>query len=517
VAGSAGLAALACNGDDEKVEEEQTSAGAGSPAAAATKTPKKGGTLIVDAGEPVPSALVFAFNAANVYLRWGIWDSLVFHGNDNRPQLMLAERFEMKPDFTGVHIVLRPGLEFHNGRKLTAEDVRFSIEIFRADSTSSQLKKGGQMISEIKVADDRTLDVSFIGPRPLFEDYFSLLPIVDKDTVEQHLQMKVLNGAGPFKFVSYTPQQGYVMERNPTYWDSGRPYLDRIQGKIYADDEARTLAIQTGELLHTTAVTYQMVKKLKGNKDVSIEDDGISGIFYAGMVVTHPPLRDVRVRRALTLAIDRERIAREWGEGVIEPAVLPWPKDAPAYIAEDAALLKYDPEQAKALIKQAGVEGLTLPMEINPLREDLAQFVQDMWKAVGINPRIELIEPATYNARARSRRIETTWVGNAGGGNVMHPATFFGLSDAVAPPNTSYYEPEHYKDLLAKMVEADPRSPSGRELIRRWNRLWLIDEPWMAPLAPMTAWAAMGKHVVSPGGNKGPGKRPPVSEMSIDA
>jgi peptide/nickel transport system substrate-binding protein len=226
----------------------------------------------VDSNEPSPDALVYAFNGTNWYLRWGIWDNLVIQGADNRPQPRLAEVFEMKPDYTGVHIKLRPGLTFHNGRKLTAEDVRFSVDAFRADKINSQLKNPGLMIGEIKISDELTLDMTFKSPRPYMDDYFALLPIVDKDTLDQATQMKVLNGAGPFKFVSYTPNQGYVLEHNPNYWDSGKPYLDRLQGKIYTDDDARTLALQTGELMHTNQVTYAMAKKLKSAKDVTVLD-----------------------------------------------------------------------------------------------------------------------------------------------------------------------------------------------------------------------------------------------------
>jgi peptide/nickel transport system substrate-binding protein len=508
------LTLLACGGDDSKTGGSSASgadAPAGSQAAAA---PKRGGTLIVDSGEPAADALVYAFNATNVYLRWAIWDNLVIQGEDNRPRLMLAERFEMKPDFTGVHVKLRSGLTFHNGRPLTAEDVRFSIEAFRADKINSQLKNPGLLISEIKIVDPLTLEIAFKAPRPFMEDYFALLPIVDKDTLEQHAQMKVLNGAGPFKFVSYTPNQGYVLERNPNYWDTGKPYLDRIQGKIYADEEARTLALQTGELMHTNQVTYAMVKKLKGAKDVKIEDGGVGGSWYAGLVVTFPAMRDPRVRRALTFAIDRKRIAKEWAEGVVEAQVLPWPKESPAYLPEDEALLTYDPEQAKSLLKQAGAEGITIPMDIGQGREGLAQYVQDAWKAIGVNAQLNLSEYSAYLERFRARKVEAMFVSPFGFSDSMHPATFFEFAQPVRVPNPSLYDTAAYRELLAKITEADPRSAQGKELLHTWNKLYLVDDPWMAPLAANTAFFAMRKPVIAPA--KGALERPPLSEVWLD-
>lgn len=498
-AGLAGLTLVGCGGDDDAPGDATPGTTPTSSAGDAPATePKRGGTLTVDSGEPAPDALVFGFNAANYYLRGGVWANLIVQGQDNRPELRLAESFEMRPDFTGVQIKLRPGLEFHDGRPLTAEDVEYSIELFRADSTTSQLKNPGKLISDIKIVDPLTLDISFSAPRPFMEDYFALLPIVDKETVAEAAQMRVLNGAGPFKFVSYTPNQGYVMERNPNYFDPDKPYVDRIEGRIYADQQSRILALQTGELMHTNLASPALVKQLQGNKDITISEGEIGGSWYAGLVVTHPILADKRVRQALTLSIDRQRIADEWGEGVIPPRVLPWPDDSPAFNAEDEKLLEYDPERAKALLKEAGAEGFSLPMDIGQGREDLAQYAQDDWKLVGVDAQLNVSEYSAYLERFRQRKVETVFIAPFGFSNAMHPATFFDFTQPVRIPNASHYEPDSYKELLAKITETDPHSEEGQELLREWNRLYLIEDPWLVPLAPSLSFYAMNKSVVSP-------------------
>ncbi len=514
--GLAGLALAGCGDDDD---DSSNPGGSGTPSASATssvKTPKKGGTLIVDAGEPAPDALVYAFNPNNFYLRWAIWDTLIIQGVDNRPRLALAEKFEMKPDFTGVSIKLRSGLTFHDGRALTADDVRFSIETFRADTTTSQLKNPGKLITDIKTPDPLTLDITFSAPRPYMEDYFSLLPIVDEKTVAEAPKMKVINGSGPFKFVSFTPNQGYVLERNPNYWDTGKPYLDKIEGKIYSDEQARTLALQSGELMHASQVTPAMVKALKGTKDVKVTDGGVGGSWYSGLIVDFPALKDTRVRQALTYAIDRNRIAKEWGEGVISAQVLPWPKESPAYLPGDESLLTYDPEKAKSLLKQAGAEGVAVPMDIGQGREGLAQYVQDDWKAIGVNAQINVSEYSSYLERFRTRKVNgAAFVAPLGFSDQMYPATFFEFTQPVRIPNASHYQPDSYKALLAKLVESDPRSPAGQELLHQWNRLYLVEDPWVAPLAPNHTFFAMRKQVIAdPDGAR---DAPPFSEIWIDA
>jgi peptide/nickel transport system substrate-binding protein len=513
-AGIAGLAMVGC-GDDDDDEGN----GDGSPTTSAgntpeVKQPKAGGTLIVDSGEPIATALVYAFNQANYYLRNGIWDNLVTIGPNGRPRLSLAEVFEMKPDFTGAHIKLRPGLTFHDGRALTTADVLFSIESFRADATTSQLKNPGKLITDIKVVDPLTIDVTFVGPRPFMEDYFALLPIIDEKTVADAVQMKVLNGAGPFKFVSYTPNQGYILEKNPNYWDKGKPYINRLEGKIYSDEQARTLALQSGELMHTNQASPALVKRVREDKGITIIDAGVGGSWYAGMVVDRPETKDVRVRQALTLAIDRKRIADEWGEGVIPAQVLPWPAESPAYIKADEALLPYDPERAKSLLKQAGAEGVTIPMDIGQGREGIAQYAQDDWRAIGVNAQLNLSEASAYNDRFRQRKTEGVYVSPFGFSDQMHPATFFEFAQPVRIPNPSHYAGEGYAELLAKITETDPRSPQGQELLHQWNKRYLIDDPWMAPLAVSNVFFAMRKEVIVPEHSR---RTPTFAEWWIDA
>jgi peptide/nickel transport system substrate-binding protein len=306
-----------------------------------------------------------------------------------------------------------------------------------------------------------------------------------------------------------------VLERNPNYWDTGKPYLDKIEGRIYADEQARTLALQAGELHHTNQATPAMVKKLKDDKNITIEDAGPGGLWYGGLVVDFPAMKDPRVRKALTLSLDRQRIADEWGEGVISPQALPWPKESPAFIAEDEALVRYDPDEARSLLKQAGAEGFTLPMDIGQGREALAQYAQDDWKAIGVDAQLNVSEYSAYLERFRGRKVEAMWVAPFGFSDNMHPATFFEFAQPVRIPNASHYGPDSYKELLAKITSADPRSAEGQELLHTWNKLFLVEDPWMAPLAPNVNFYAMRKQVISPA--EGARDQPVMGDIWVDA
>ena len=511
VTGIAGLALAGCGGGSS-TKTAKTAKPAANPAAphgSVAKQPKKGGAVSVDSGVPVPPSVVTGFAGSNAFLRQGLWDGLIMQGADNKPRLMLAETFEMKPDFSGVHIKLRSNLEFHSGRPLTADDVRASIEYFRRPNSVSQLAEPGRYITSITIADPLTLDLGFVGPRPLMQDYFALLPIVDSQTVDQAPQMKAINGSGAFKFVSFTPNQGYVMERFANYWDSGKPYLDRIEGKIYADDQSRLLALQTGELLLSTATTYDMTKRLQSSNGVKLQDNGSGSSWYAGLVLTDPPLKDARVRRALTLAVNRSRIASDWADGLFQPQVLPWPKGSPAYIAADEALVSYDPSQAKVLLQLAGAADIAVPIELVQSAQTLAQFIQNDWKAAGVNASLAQSEDTVFNTQLRNRKFQSTWVATFGFADLMVPASFFVFNQVVRVPNASNYGPQSYQNLLATIIETDPRSPQGQDALHQWNKLYLVDDPWVVPLAPTNGFVAMQTRVQAP-------VRAPLSEYWID-
>src|SRR5688572_21617248 len=97
----------------------------------------------------------------------------------------------------------------------------------------------------------------------------------------------------------------------------------------------------------------------------------------------------------------------------------------------------------------------------------------------------------------------------------MHPATFFDFAQPVRVPNTAHYEPADYKELLAKLTEADPRSAAGKELLHNWNKRYLIEDPWMAPLAVSNTFFAMRKEVIAP--VEGARDIPTFGDIWIDA
>jgi peptide/nickel transport system substrate-binding protein len=258
------------------------------------------------------------------------------------------------------------------------------------------------------------------------------------------------------------------------------------------------LALQAGEVDYVHGVDFANVKRLQSDSNIRLTRWVNGGLYFVGMVVDYPPLRDARVRQAIAFALDRKRFAAEFGEGLSEPAIQLWVKGSPGYFADQESLVTYDPERAKSLLQQAGYgSGLTIPYDVGNLaiRTSAAQFNQDDLKKVGINLDIQVSEYSAYLERFRSRRIEAAWPSNTGSTNTMHPAWTFASDQAIRIPNASHYEPADYKAFLDGIYSLDPRSPQGREQLRAFNKRSILDEVWITGLMERVSYYAARKRL----------------------
>ena len=518
--GVAGLSLVGCGDDDDDAPAatstsapDDPTSGSGDPDPTATQPaadptatpdaggPKTGGTLIVEASNPVPTALFGAGNPANYFIQRTVWETLIRVGEDFLPTARLAESFEFINDFNGAILKLPPGVEFHNGKPMTATVIEESIEMHRSDEITSQLKNPLKEITEINVADELKIELTFAGRRPALMDTFARLPMVDVDnfTRVSEATPDVVVGTGPFKLTEFVPDQSYRLERFDNYRLPGQPYIDALDGKIFADIEARALAIQTGDIMFTNQTSYKMVSDLSDNDDVKFTDLGMSGLYYIGLIVDASPLEDVRLRQAIMLGIDRKRIAEEWGEGVVSPTTLPWVPGSPGAIAEDAALGEYDPDAARALIAEAGLEGTKLRFTIGNRspRPGISQFMQADLKDIGIDVELNIVEYSVYLADLRGRSLpDHGWVSLHGFSDAMHPATLLNSAQQYRIPNPGHYESDEFADLIARMNEIDPGTEEGVAVLSEFNKRYVWEDPWLIPLAPRNIFWAMRENVM---------------------
>ena len=356
------------------------------------QTPKRGGTLVVAADvsppglDPQKSAAAHSWMIAE-----HVYSNLL--RRDDRMNIVgdLAESWQVVNDTTFV-FKLRKGVVWHHGRDLVAEDVKYSFERMLDEKTASPWRSNWQIIDRIETPDRAT--VRFVIKRP-FAPFFSYLAtphysaIVPRDIVEKHGDLqKEASGTGPFVLERFVPDNTVVLKRNPKYYEPGRPYLDGLEYRIIPDEAARLAALRAGAVHYLWSADPLIDRQVQGAAGVVLrEPDGYCAQHGMAFNQTKPPFTDVRVRRAVSVGIDRNAIIASVlrGRGAITTKIPPC--DAPfGYSGDDKGLPYYahDPALAKRLLGEAGLAGgLDTTLEISPRFPQTVRTAEVMKEQLG--------------------------------------------------------------------------------------------------------------------------------------
>lgn len=362
---------------------------------AAELSPQVGGELTwALTQDPVNLVPYGAVNTSNHWGKEFMYDSLVEWDRDLNVQPALAERWET-PDETTWIFHLRQGVRFHNGDELTAEDVKYSIEL-QADPPPPGIQNSFYpAIESVDIIDDYTVQFNMTGPDPTVEGYLAWArysAIVPKDAYERWNLLTEGVGTGPFKLIEYVPNDRVEYERNPDFWNPDLPYLERLTLKVLPDESAAVAALRSGEI-HGMTVTADTARTLENDPNIRI----LRGLFAAPRVLQFTikgeghPWEDVRVRQAMSKALNRQTIINNafGGEAVLSGPIPPGYGDW--FIPEDelaARWFNHDLEEAQALMDEAGYgDGfdITLYAIANHDATLTAEVVQEQMRAININ------------------------------------------------------------------------------------------------------------------------------------
>lgn len=314
----------------------------------------------------------------------------------------LAVDWEQPDDQTYI-FNLHEGVKFHNGREMTAEDVKYSFERILAEETASHIASYFANVDSIEVLGDYQIKFTLKTPDATFLSNLtnSSAVVVAKEVVEENGDLQqVAVGTGPFTFEEWVPDSKVVLKKNQDYFKEGLPTLDELVYFTMKDEAARLSAIRTGQVDLTT-LTAQSAELLKNEENVTIKDYQSLEYSYAGFNVNHEILSNEKVRQALSLATDRQSIADiVWnGDAVISGPVAPsmgeWSIDVTQH-----ELYSNDLEKAKQLLAEAGYpDGFEITITTASTYADMvdtAQILQQQWEKIGVKADIKQIEWGEY-------------------------------------------------------------------------------------------------------------------------
>ena len=323
----------------------------------------------------------------------------------------LATSWDISPDGLTYTFKLREGVTFHDGSKFDAAAVKFNFERFWDESSPNFYKKAKafvvaytKWIKSVEVVNPMTVRVTLTAPnyqwlRQGLQSYGQPLMVSPAAVAKFGNDGLALHpiGTGPFRFVQRDQGVKTVIERNPDYWGT-KAKLDRVIFRPLQDPATRINALENGEIQIMTTPPWDDIQRLVDAGFVLTKNSNVPYINFLHLNFKFKPMQDVRVRRAINMAIDREGIAKEVYHGTGRPE---YGMLSPGTEVYDPSFIsyKYDPEGAKKLLAEAGYpDGFKMVFELAQYGtgELVESWIQRDLKKVGIDVELRKYEWITY-------------------------------------------------------------------------------------------------------------------------
>ena len=286
----------------------------------------------------------------------------------------ITESYEVSSDGRTYTFHLRSNVHFHDGRAVTAEDVKFSLErstdpvsgspvaaTYLGDIVGARekLSGGATELAGVRIVDDYTLEIEIDAPRPSFLSKLThpVAFVVDRKGIDSGDVLAATNGTGPFRLEELIPYDRIVLVANTDYYREPKPVLDRVvfimsggyPVTMYENDELDTAPVGSADLPRITDPATGVDRELTINEQLST--------FYVGMNCALPPFDDVKVRQAFAQALDRQRIVDLLYDRTEPAAKTIVPPLMPDYDNEGLSAPPYDPEAARRLLAESSYGG----------------------------------------------------------------------------------------------------------------------------------------------------------------
>jgi peptide/nickel transport system substrate-binding protein len=428
-----------------------------------TAAPKKGGTLRLGLAGANTSDSWDGRTHSDSYMIMtalgAVFDTLTPVAADGQLIGELAESWEATPDAKTWTFKLRKGVTFHNGKAFGADDVMASLNMHVAEGAKSAAKPIVSAISEMNKINDHELSLTLAAGNAdfpfLLSDYHILM--YPAGQIEEAIAKGI--GTGLYKVESFDPGVRTVLSRvDGHYKDGSEGWFDSVEVIAINDASARMNALMTGQVDAVNRVDFKTEALLKANPNVNIFEVTGNQHFTFPMLTQLSPFDNVKVRKALKHAINRQEMVDKilQGHGAVANDIPIGP--ANQYFAADLPLNDYDPDLAKSLLKEAGLDGLSVDLSASDAAfsgaVDAAQLYQASAKAAGIDINV-VQEPA--DGYWSNVWLKKPWCACYWSGRATEDWMFSTAYESGVPWNDTGWENARFQELLlSARAELDP-------------------------------------------------------------
>jgi len=383
----------------------------------------------------------------NNALARNIYDGLLSRDANSRPTPALATSWKMVDDQTW-EFKLRPNVKFHNGEPFTADDVAYSIaRPAKVTNSPGSFAFITRPVTEVQVVDATTVRMKTNGMQPLLAVDLANIMIIPRGlgaapTTEDFNSGKNAIGTGPFKLAAFKPGDRAELVRNDAYWGP-KPHWQNVNYRFIPNDGARVAALLAGDVSLIEAVPTTEVARLRKDPKLAISETNSARIIFLwldrsrtgptpfvkgpnGEELDKNPLNDIRVRQALSHAINRPAIVERVMENAAIPSAQFLPPGSYSYVP-DLKAPAFDANKAKALLAEAGFpNGLTVTLHgpndryVNDAK--IIQAVGQMWQRIGVKTQVEGLTWPTFIGRAGKQEFSLFLLGwGTATGEALYP------------------------------------------------------------------------------------------------
>lgn len=399
-------------------------------------------------------------------------DEMLYNGivrNDpNGPDKVvpgLAEKWEVSPDGLTYTFHLRPGLKFSDGSPVTAEDVAWNLEQFADPEVNVSLAAVANGMESAKATNATTVVVKLEHPVAAFLYNLAIFPafIVSKEKLEAEgpAFWKHPVGTGPFRLKEFASGSHITFERNPYYFEKGKPYLQTMRWNFVPNSNTRVLALKSGEAQMADGIPFAQVESLQGDSSLAIQEIELPQEVLMVTNTKIPALNDVHVRRALSLAIDREQLNSTVfrGTGTVPNSVIQnFELDASDSEVKpfEFNLAKAKEELAKSKFAKGFSVSLQYPAGFDYFKQ-MALLIQQELGAIGVNVKLTELEAATIAEKWLEGEFELTFPFTGTTSDVPVPdeyASFYALPEAELDGFKSFWTNSEIEGLVKKFISS---------------------------------------------------------------
>lgn len=373
--------------------------------------PVEGGSIRVGISQDLDSLDPHkAVAAGTKEVLFNIYEGLVKPDKDGNLTEAVASSYEVSEDAKVYTFTLRDGVKFHNGNDVTAEDVKYSIDRCADTSNGEPLVSAYSIVESVNILDEKTVEIRLTEPNTEFLAYMTTA-IIPKDYEE--LETAPV-GTGPFKFVSRSPQENVVLEKNTEYWGE-QAHLDEVEFRIVSDADMVVTNLKGGSIDMCMRLTSTQAAEL--TEGFHIEEGTMNLVQALYLNNDVEPLNNEKVRQALCYAINPDEIMAMIADGKgVRIGTSMYPGLKKYFDDEYTNYYEQDYDKAKELLEEAGYpDGFDLEITVCSADQphvDTAQVIVEQLKNIGVNATIKPVEWEVWLEETYAgRNFQSTVVG----------------------------------------------------------------------------------------------------------